>query len=65
MPTHSLNVHMFLRFNAYNTTHMHTHTRTHTHTHTQSHISGQWDIIKVFEKRKVFKEALKELAEVV
>ena len=48
-----------------------THARTHTHTHTHTHTSriagqsGQWDWReKVFKKRKVFKEDLKELAEV-
>ena len=35
------------------------------HTHTQSCISGQWAEEKAFKKRKVFKEDLKELTEVV
>ena len=34
-------------------------------THTQSCISGQWAEEKAFKKRKVFKEDLKELTEVV
>ena len=49
----------------------HTHTRTHTHTHTHTHTpvayqgnQGNETEEKVFKKRKVFKEDLKELTEV-
>ena len=51
-------------------THTHTHAcaRTHTHTHTHTHTpvayQGNETEEKVFKKRKVFKEDLKELTEV-
>ena len=50
-------------------THTHTHTYTHTHTHTHTPIAylgnqGNETEEKVFKKRKVFKEDLKELIEV-
>ena len=41
--------------------HTHTHTRTHTHTHTPVAYQGNGTEEKVFKKRKVFKEDLKEL----
>ena len=48
-------------------THTHTHTHTHKHTHTPVAYQGNQDTEteeKVFKKRKVFKEDLKELTEV-
>ena len=47
-------------------THARTHTRTHTHTHTHTPdaYQGNQTEEKVFKKRKVFKENLKELTEV-
>ena len=45
---------------------MHTQTQTHTHTHTNTPVAyeGNETEKKSFEKRKVFKEDLKELTEV-
>ena len=50
-------------------THARTHARTHTHTHTDIPVAyqgyqGNETEEKVFKKRKVFKEDLKELTEV-
>ena len=60
-----------LRKTVYPPSHTHTHTRTHarTHTHTHPAVAYQGDQgneteEKVFKKRKVFKEDLKELTEV-
>ena len=70
---HILYKHILSKFNAYNMnahTHARTHTDSHTHTHThthQSHIRATRAMRlkkKVFKKRKVFKEDLKELTEV-
>ena len=44
--------------------HTYTHTHTHTHTHTPVAYQGNETEEKVFKKRKVFKEDLKELTEV-
>ena len=72
-------MHIFSKFNAYNTnsarahththTHAHAHAHTHTHTHARTHArrvvyQGNGTEGKVFKKRKVFKEDLKELTEV-
>ena len=47
-------------------TDLHTHARTHTHEHTHTPVAYQGNETeeKVFKKRKVFKEDLKELTEV-
>ena len=45
-------------------THTHTHIHTHTHSHTHTRVSGHRTEEKVFEKRKVFQEDLKEPTEV-
>ena len=56
MLSHSLNVHVF---NAYTTN-----TPTHMHMHTHTLVSqGNGAEEKVFKKRKVFKEGVKELTE--
>ena len=73
---HVLYKHILSKFNAYNInacahtqththTDPHTHARAHTHTHThvhQPHIRATTEK-KVFKKRNVFKEDLKELIE--
>ena len=48
------------KFNAYN---MNAHTHTHSHTHRLAYQGNETEE-KVFKKRKVFKEDLKELTEV-
>ena len=45
-------------------TRVHMHTQTHTHTHTPVPYQGNETEQKIFKKRKVFKEDLKELTEV-
>ena len=45
-------------------THTHTHRLTHAHIHTPVTYQGNETEEKVFKKRKVFKEDLKELTEV-
>ena len=53
--------------NVHTHTHTQTRTRTHKHTHTPVTYQGNQDTEteeKVFKKRKVFKEDLKELTEV-
>ena len=45
-------------------THADSHTRAHTHTYTPVAYQGNKTEAKVFKKRKVFKEDLKELTEV-
>ena len=57
------------RTHARTRTHTHTHTHTHTQTHTHTPVAyqgneGNKTEEKVFNKRKVFKEDLKELTEV-
>ena len=61
-------MHIFSKFNAYTTnvnthTHARTHARARTHTHTVVY-QGNGTEQKAFQKRKVFKEDLKELTEV-
>ena len=50
--------------NAHARTHARAHTHTHTHIHTPVAYQGNETEEKVFKKRRVFKEDLKELTEV-
>ena len=61
MHTHT-DSHMHARAHTYTHTQMHTHT--HTHTVTYQGNQGNKTEEKVFKKRKVFKEDLKELTKV-
>ena len=58
---HVLYKYILSKFNAYN---MNAHTHMHAHTHTPVAYQGNETEEKVFKKRKVFKEDLKELTEV-
>ena len=68
---HVLYKYILSKFNAYSMnvhTHTHTQTRTRTHKHTHTPVTYQGNVgneteEKVFKKRKVFKEDLKELTE--
>ena len=57
-------MHIFSKFNAYNTNaHTHTHMRTNTHMHRVVY-QGNGMEEKAFKKRKVFKEDLKEVTDI-
>ena len=58
---HVLYKYILSKFNAYN---MNAHTHMHAHTHTPVTYQGNETEEKVFKKRKVFNEDLKELTEV-
>ena len=63
-----MNTHTHARTHTDSHTYARAHTRTHTHTHTHTHTlvayQGTETEERVFKKRKVFKEDLKELTQV-
>ena len=58
-----MNTHTHAHTHSHRLTHVCTHTHTHTHAHTPIAYQGNETEEKVFKKRKVFKEDLKELTE--